>query len=226
MKPRLFQFYPSPLCAKTRKILEYKGLAYDVVEVDYLDRAELLAASGQITVPALELSGGEVLVESAWIVTRLEALFPGPTVLPPASRGLHLALTRYFEGSVSEVLRRLAIPDLLEFYGRQGDQQLAFFRLVHDARYGAGFCDRMDAERDSNLQQAQEILAPLDEALSEKAFLLGRLGLADFALYGQLWRLAFTGDLKIPNSLGNLREFFGRVDRLSAVIEEGVRGEK
>ncbi|HEV3112699.1 MAG TPA: glutathione S-transferase family protein [Candidatus Binataceae bacterium] len=223
MKLRLFQFYPSPLCAKIRKILEFKGLAYETVEVDYLDRAELLAASGQIKVPALQLPGGEVLVDSAWIVTRLEALYPEPTVLPPVSRGLHMTLTRFFEDSAGDVLMRLAIPELLEFYRRQGEQQLAFFRLVHDGRYGAGFCDRMDAERESNLRRALEILAPVDEALNEKAFLLGRLGLADFALYGQLWRLGFTGELKIPKSLANLHEFFSRVDCLSAVIEEEKR---
>jgi glutathione S-transferase len=96
---------------------------------------------------------------------------------------------------------------------------LAFFRLIHDGRYGAGFCERMAAERDFNLQQAIELLAPLDEALTEKAFLLGRLGLADFALYGQLWRLAFTGEVKIPAEFANLREFFGRLDRLSSVLE-------
>jgi glutathione S-transferase len=219
MKSRLFQFYPSPLCAKIRKILEFKGLAYDVVEVDYADRAELLAASGQIKVPALELSGDEMLIDSAWIVTRLESLWPEPTVLPPATRGLHLALTRYFEGSVGEVLMRTAIPDLLDYYRRRGDRQLAFFTLVYDSRYGQGFCERMSAEQENNLQQAAEVLAPLDDALNEKAFLLGRLGLADFALYGQLWHLAFTGDNKIPANLGSLREFFDRIDRLSALIE-------
>jgi glutathione S-transferase len=219
MKTRLFQFHPSPLCAKVRKVLEFKGLAYEAVEVDYLDRAELLAVSGQIMVPVLELESGEVLTDSTLIVTRLEALYPEPAVLPPLSRGLHVALTRYFEGAVAEVLMRAAIPDLTDFYARQGDQQQAFFKLMHDRRYGAGFCDRMAAERESNLRQAQELLAPLDEALSEKAFLLGRLGLADFALYGQLWRLAFTGELKIPESLVNLREFFGRIDRLSALLE-------
>ncbi|HEY2106258.1 MAG TPA: glutathione S-transferase family protein [Candidatus Binataceae bacterium] len=225
MKPRLFQFHPSPLCAKIRKILEFKGLAYEIVEVDYLDRAELLAASGQITVPALELSGGETLVDPESIVPRLEALFPEPALLPPLSRGMHLTLARYFDGAAG-VLMRLAIPDLLEFYRRQGDQQLAFFKLVHDSKYGAGFCDRMSVEQESNFRQALEILAPLDEALNEKAFLLGRLGLADFALYAQLWQLAFTGELKLPKSLANLHEFFSRIDRLSAAIEEGVREEK
>lgn len=221
MKSRLFQFYPSPLCAKIRKILEFKGLEYDVVEVDYHDRGELIAATGQIQVPALELAGGEVAVDSTWIVTRLEALFPDPAVTAPVHRGLHLALTRYFEGEFGIALLRLAMPDLLDFYRRQGEQQLAFFRLVHDGKYGTGFCERMIAERETNLQQAVEMLAPLDEALSEKAFLLGRLGLADFSLYGQLWRLAFTGELKIPTDFANLREFFARLHRLSAALETG-----
>jgi glutathione S-transferase len=226
MKSRLFQFHPSPSCAKIRKILEFKGLEYEVVEVDYLDRAELLSISGQIMVPALQLSAGEVAVDSGevavdsgWIVTRLEALFPEPAVLPAISRGLHLALTRYFEGELGAVLLRVAMPDLVEFYRGQGAQQLALFRLVYDGKYGAGFCERMAAERDANLQQALELLAPLEEALTEKAFLLGRLGLADFALYGQLWRLAFTGELKLPVELANLREFFGRLDRLSSALE-------
>jgi glutathione S-transferase len=219
MKSRLFQFHPSPLCAKIRKILEFKGIEYEAVEVDFLDRAELLAVSGQIMVPTLQLSEGEVAVDSRWIVTRLEALFPQPAVLPALSRGLHLALARYFEGELSAVLLRVAMPDLIEFYRRQGEQQLAFFRLIHDGRYGAGFCERMVDEREANLQPALELLAPLEEALAEKAFLLGRLGLADFALYGQLWRLAFTGELKIPVEMANLIEFFGRLDRLSAVLE-------
>jgi glutathione S-transferase len=221
MKSRLFQFHPSPLCAKVRKILEFKGLEYQTVEVDYLNRAELLAVSGQIMVPVLELDGGEVAVDSGWILARLEALSPEPAALPAISRGLHLALTRYFEGEFGAVLLRLAIPDLLDFYRRQGEQHLAFFKLIHDHNYGPGFCDRMAAELETSQQQAMELLAPLDDALAEKAFLLGRLGLADFALYGQLWRLGFTGELKIPAELANLREFFGRLDRLSSALEPG-----
>src|SRR5579885_1177269 len=219
MNPRLFQLYPDPHCAKVRKLLEFKGISYEVVELNYLDRGELLAASGRIEVPALELPGGEVAAGSDWIVTRLEALFPDPTVLPPRSRGLHLTLARYFESGLGDVLMRAAMPELLEYYRRQGEQTLAFFRMVQDGRHGAGFCDRMAAEREANLEQARELLAPLDEALSEQAFLLGRLGLADFALYGQLWYLGFTGEVRIPRELSNLREFYDRIDRLSSALE-------
>ena len=77
----------------------------------------------------------------------------------------------------------------------------------------------MERERAQNWERARTMLAPLDDALADKAFLLGRIGLADFALYGQLWYLGFTGELKIPDEFANLRAFFGRVDRISATLE-------
>jgi len=48
MKATLYQFATSPFCSKVRKILDYKGLDYQVIEVDYVERKELIAASGQI----------------------------------------------------------------------------------------------------------------------------------------------------------------------------------
>ena len=72
MKARLFQFLTSPFCAKVRKILDYKGVDYEIIEVDYLERKELLTASGQIMVPALTLESGETIVDSDRIAMRLE----------------------------------------------------------------------------------------------------------------------------------------------------------
>src|SRR6185437_12072944 len=69
MKATLYQFATSPFCSKVRKILDYKGFDYQVVEVDYAERKELIAASGQIMVPALRIeipgsSGAETVVDS------------------------------------------------------------------------------------------------------------------------------------------------------------------
>ena len=55
----LYQFATSPFCAKVRKILDFKGLDYRVVEVDYLERKELIIASSQIMVPVMTLESGE-----------------------------------------------------------------------------------------------------------------------------------------------------------------------
>ena len=229
MKATLYQFMTSPFCSKVRKILDYKGLDYQIVEVDYVERKELIAASGQIMVPALRLedvqSGGEgaaveTIVDSDRIAMRLEELCPEPTILPARSRGLHLALTRYVDSSVEEALFCAAVPDEEKYFASQGADRLAMFRFIRERKYGVGFCERMEREHEANMVRVREVLAPFEIALEHGAFLLGGPGLADFALYGQLHFLALSGLLKIPHELPRLREFYGRVDRITASLEE------
>jgi glutathione S-transferase len=231
MKATLYQFVTSPFCSKVRKILDYKGLDYQIVEVDYVERKELIAASGQIMVPALrlehvqngeDLQGGgvETVVDSDHIAMRLEELCPEPTILPPRSRGLHLALTRYIDSEVEEALFCAAVPDEAEYFARQGADRLALFRFIRERKYGVGFCERMEREHEANLLRVREVLAPFEMALEHGAFLLGGAGLADFALYGQLHFLALTGVLKIPHELPRLREFYGRLDRITAKLDD------
>jgi glutathione S-transferase len=229
MKATLYQFMTSPFCSKVRKILDYKGIDYQIVEVDYVERKELIAASGQIMVPTLRLediqsadarAASETIVDSDRIAMRLEELCPEPTILPACTRGLHLALTRYIDSSVEEALFFAAVPDEEEYFAGQGADRLAMFRFIRERKYGAGFCDRMMREHEANMVRVREVLAPFEMALEHGAFLLGGSGLADFALYGQLHFLAFTGVLKIPHDLPRLREFYGRVDRITAVLEE------
>ncbi|HVA83575.1 MAG TPA: glutathione S-transferase family protein [Candidatus Binataceae bacterium] len=231
MKATLYQFVTSPFCSKVRKILDYKGLDYQIVEVDYVERKELIAASGQIMVPALRLehlqdggkvhgSGVETVVDSDRIAMRLEELCPEPTILPARSRGLHLALTRYIDREVEEALFCAAVPDEEKYFASQGADRLAMFRFIRERKYGAGFCERMEREHEANLLRVREVLAPFEMALEHGAFLLGGAGLADFALYGQLHFLALSGVLKIPRELPRLREFYGRLDRITAKVDE------
>ncbi len=74
-----------------------------------------------------------------------------------------------------------------------------------------------------NLERAAAILAPFEEQLGAGAFLTSRIGLADFALYGQLYNLGFTGALKLPASMPNLHAFYGRMDRISAAAEPATQ---
>jgi glutathione S-transferase len=221
MKARLFQFHTSPFCAKVRKILDYKGVDYEIVEVDYLERNELLTASGQIMVPALTMENGETVVDSERIALRLEELYPEPTIFPPGLRGLHLALSRYIDSTVEDALFRVAVPDELEYFRRQGAEREAMWRLIRERKYGDGFVDRMGGEHEANWKIATAVLAPFEEQLGAGvgAFLTSRIGLADFSLYGQLYLAALAGELKLPESMPNLRAFYGRMDRISAAPE-------
>jgi glutathione S-transferase len=215
----LYQFATSPFCAKVRKILDFKGLDYRAVEVDYLERKELMIASNQIMVPALTLESGETIVDSDRIAMRLDGIYPDPTIFPPEWRGVHLALARYFDGEFEDVLFRAALPDEIDHFARMGRDREAFYRLIRDRKYGPGFCDETIRHHASHWIRMLEVLAPLNDTLRDRAFLLGRIGYADFALYGQLSLLAISGVLKIPDEMTNLRGYFGRMDRISFALD-------
>ena len=219
MAAKLYQFLTSPFCAKVRKVLDFKDVDYEIVEVDYLERKELLIASGQLMVPVLALASGETIVDSARIVRRLEELYPEPTVLPQSWSGMHQVLADYIDTQLEDALFGASIPDKVAFFRRQGRDREALWRMVRERKYGAGFVDKMIAEHTAQQSRARQALLPFEQAVSDRAFLLGRIGVADFALYGQLYSLAFTGDLKISAELGNLRMFFGRMDRISSTPE-------
>ncbi len=219
MAAKLYQFLGSPFCAKVRKLLEFKGVDFEVVEVDYLERKELLIASGQMTVPAVTLTNGETIVDSARIANRLEEIHPEPTIFPLGWRGLHIALADYIDNRLEDAVYPAAIADELAYYGGQGADRAALWRLVRERKYGAGFVDRMIADEAANWKRARAALAPFEEQLSSRPFLTGRIGLADFSLYGQLYYFAFTGKMKIPAEMKNLIAFFGRVDRISSRLD-------
>ncbi len=221
MAAKLYQFLGSPFCAKVRKILAFKGVEFEVVEVDYLERKELLLASGQIMVPAVTLENGETIADSARIAMRLEELYPEPTIFPAGWRGMHLVLADYIDNHLEDAVYRVALADELAHYSRQGADRAALWRLVRERKYGAGFVDRTIAEYQANWERARAALAPLEEQLGSVPFLTGRIGLADYALYGQWFYLAFTGELKIPAEMKNIRAFFGRVNRIASAIEQG-----
>jgi glutathione S-transferase len=219
MAAKLYQFVGSPFCAKARKLLAFKGVEFEVVEVDYLERKELVLASGQVTVPALTFESGETIVDSARIAMRLEELFPEPTIFPAGWRGVHIALANYIDNHLEDEIFGVALADELAHYTKQGADRAALWRFIRERKFGAGFVDRTIANRDANWERARSALAPFEDQLSKFPFLTGRIGLADFALYGQLFYFAFTGENKIPADLKNLRAFFDRVDRITSAIE-------
>ena len=219
MTTRLFQFITSPFCAKVRKLLDYKGVEYEIFEIDYLERKELLAASSQLMVPALTFDNGETVVDSDRIAMRLEELYPEPTIFPPGLRGLHIALARYIDTAIEDAMFPLGLADIAAHFRRQGADREAMWRLIRERKYGEGFVERTIAATQSNLQRASAALAPFEEQLGAGAFLTSRIGLADFSLYGQLNYVGFTGELKLPSSMPNLRAFYARMDRISSAPE-------
>ena len=89
---KLYSYFRSSAAYRVRIALNFKNIAYDMVPI-HLQKdggrhksAEYRTVNPQMRVPALELPGGEVLVQSLAIINYLEETFPEPALLPPDAR--------------------------------------------------------------------------------------------------------------------------------------------
>jgi glutathione S-transferase len=180
---RLFQFEYSPYAAKVRIALKLKGLSYEVVEVPYARRAELVALTGAMQIPVLE-DGAQVISDSARIIEHLETK-AGPKL---RSNPLSVVLEQWTDELFEETAFRYACPGLEDRMGReQGEEARVLFRLIKERRYGAGAVSQWRADEAKYLAQTNAMLAPLLEVLQRQKFLFGELpSAADAALCGQL----------------------------------------
>lgn len=91
----LHQWLISPFCAKVRKALVAKGLAFEVVEYNGLlaAKAKRLSKAGKL--PVLDYVGAdgqrERIQDSSTIIALLERRHPEPSLWPAAPRDRHLA---------------------------------------------------------------------------------------------------------------------------------------
>ena len=101
-KPLIWQFAVSPYAAKVRRVLHYKGIAFDVRNLGATQLGWVkkhLSPSGKT--PVMDL-GGQRIVDSTDIVAALEAAFPDQPVIPadPAERALAHVLEDWSDESL------------------------------------------------------------------------------------------------------------------------------
>ncbi len=180
---RLFQFAYSPYAAKVRIALKLKGLAYEVVEVPYAQRKELVAVSGGVGIPVL-VDGAQVISDSPRILAHLE------TKGGPALRAdpLSIVFEQWADEPFEETAFRLACPGLEDRMGAdQGEEARLMFRLIKERKYGAGCIGQWRAEQAKWLAATKDALAPVVATLATRPFILGATpSVADCALAGQL----------------------------------------
>jgi maleylacetoacetate isomerase len=85
---KLYTYFRSSAAYRTRIALNLKGVAFDTMSI-HLTRdggcqhaPEFRAVNPQGRVPALELAGGEVLLQSLAIIEYLDEVHPDPPLLP------------------------------------------------------------------------------------------------------------------------------------------------
>ncbi|HYC57091.1 MAG TPA: glutathione S-transferase family protein [Candidatus Binatia bacterium] len=82
----LYQFEISPFCDKVRRILDYKGVAYEVREISMQEAVTKVRKVNKVgKLPAIEHEG-RCLGDSTEIAYYLEERFPSPSIFPADAR--------------------------------------------------------------------------------------------------------------------------------------------
>lgn len=193
---------------KAKRILAYKRVAYEYEYAPYHDRQDLLAVSGQDYVPYLLWEDEGV----RWmdIPDFLERKAPTPTLYPDGSRNLARIVEHWAHEVVEEMAWRVVAPDARKTF-KEPREAWVFEELQMRKR---GDLDEMALQKPKHLKALAATLQPVEGRLAESPYVLGaQPSLADFALYGALHCLPYTGN-EIPRDLPHVRKWFQTVGSL------------
>ena len=116
---KLIQIPFSHNCVKVRVALSFKGLKYETQDIAPMDRASVVAASGQGLVPVL-VDHGPAIADSTAILLYLEERHPHPPLLPQeaSARAECLILEDWADQAFMALSRRVAYRNVLSRPGK------------------------------------------------------------------------------------------------------------
>jgi glutathione S-transferase len=116
---KLIQIPVSHNCVKVRVALSFKGLKYETQDIAPMDRASVVAASGQGLVPVI-VDGGRAIADSTAILLYLEERHPHPPLLPAQAdaRAECLILEDWADQAFMALARRIAYRNVLSRPGK------------------------------------------------------------------------------------------------------------
>ena len=212
----LIQFPWSPFCIVQRRILEYAGARFRVVNIPNTDRSLVwkLSKGRYYEVPLLQ-DGRTVVFEtgadSQVIAKYLDDRFQ-LGLFPRKLEGVQSILWRFIESEVEGYTFKLDDIYWNELVPKA--EAVAFIRHK-ERKFGKGCLDlwrRQQAELRHGLTQS---LLPFEEMLLAHPFLLeDRPHFVDFDLYGMLGNFLYTGHYELPADHPRLQEWYRRMSRL------------
>jgi len=211
----LIQFPWSPFCLVQRRILEFAGAAFKVVNIPSNDRSLVwrLTRGRYYQVPVIR-DGRTVVFEVAddsqviakYLDVKLElGLFPRQW------EGIQTILWHYIESEVEGCAFRLNDIHWREFVPPA--EQLDFLRFK-ERRFGRGCLDQWRRERKEWERRLGERLLPFERMLETRPWLLDhRPRFVDFDLWGMLANYLYSGRTRLPGRCRRLRDWYGRMEK-------------
>ncbi len=209
---KLYRFEYSCYARKAQMVLDLLGLRYDLVEVPFGDRTELVKLTGgYVQVPVLVDDAGKVTVDSRAICEEVLKGEAAERLVPSPLQGPIWAYADWIDGPFEDVAFRIASPGLRRRFTRPADA--ALFVFIKERKFGRGCVDEWERTAVELIARVRAMLAPTLRTLSQRRFIFGdHPTLADAALYGQCAMLR-AGDAAMPAALAPaLGEWVTRVE--------------
>ncbi|NGO39147.1 glutathione S-transferase family protein [Limisphaera ngatamarikiensis] len=212
----LIQIPWSPFCLVQRRILEFAGVPFRVVNIPSNDRSLVwrLTRGRYYQVPVIR-DGRAVLFEvseESQVLAKYLDLKLDLGLFPRAWEGLQSILWRYIESEVEGCTFRLNDIHWREFVPEA--EQLDFLRFK-ERRFGRGCLEQWRRERREWERRLVERLMPFEQMLERRPWLLDeRPRFVDFDLWGMLANYLYTGRNRWPARCRRLRDWYGRMEQV------------
>lgn len=214
----LFQFPWSPFCIVQRRILEFSGARFRIVNIPINDRSLVWRITRQryYQVPILKDGRNDVfeVAEDSQVVAKYldDKLRLG--LFPRELEGVQSILWRYIESDIEGVGFKLNDIYWEEFV--KPADRLGFLRHK-ERRFGRGCLEQWREEQPQLLAQLEARLLPFEEMLLHHPFLLGeRPRFVDFDLFGMLENFLFSGHYELPAAHTQLTGWHRRMAQVKA----------
>jgi glutathione S-transferase len=196
----LIQFPWSPFCIVQRRILEFAGVRFKIINIPNQDRSLVWKLTKQryYGVPIIR-DGKNVMFELAddtQVIAKYldEELDLG--LFPSQWRGVQSVLWRFIENEIEGSAFRL--NDIYWKENVPAPEQLDFLRFK-ERKFGRGCLDQWRKEQKTWLKQLEERLIPFEIILTHQPYLLDdRPRFVDFDLFGMLGNFLYSGHYQLP----------------------------
>jgi len=209
----LIQFPFSPFCIPSRRILEYSGVKFKIINVPAQERALVWKITKQkyYGVPVIR-DGANVIFDDTddqqivakYLDQKLElGLFPA------SHEGVQSVLWRTIENEIEGATFRL--NDIYYRENVPAAQHLLYMRFK-ERKFGRHCIDQWQAQQKDWLKKLECSLVPFEQMLAHSAFLLtDRPLFVDFDLFGMLENFLYSGHYQLPKSHPHLRKWHQRM---------------
>jgi len=212
----LVQFPWSPFCLPLRRILEFSGATFRIINIPPQDRSLVWKWTKQryYGVPILKDGKNvifEVSDESQVIAKYLDQKL-GLGLFPAELEGVQSILWRFIENEVEGATFRL--NDMYYKENAPASDQLQYLRFK-ERKFGRGCIDQWRADQKAWLNKLEQSLIPFEEMAMHHDFLLGeRPRFVDFDLFGMLENFLYSGHYKLPARHNHLKTWHRRMNQL------------